>query len=268
MKEKLFDYVVLSGDTSSGFLDFYPIVAEAWKRVWDVPVLLGILEVENTSSKKLQCVFGTQIKVKAVPDFSIQSQAKMLRYWIAAQQEEKVCLIQDLDYIPLSRWYLNERLIDKNGIQLFIGTSPRHYTQPGEEGKFPAGNMTAAGYVFKHFINYFDLPFSDWLKRFVANPKIYIEDSKANPYSSLFSDESWWRTYLKLNHFPEEFFCKREALLYPFSDRIIDRAKWEFDSIKLYDEYYYGAHLLRPYKLYEDQILPLLTYLREKFPGK
>jgi len=260
MNGNLFDTVVLSGDTNSGFLEFFPMVKEAWETIWKVDVVLGIISPVLSISPSSNT--NKVIIVKAVEGISLKNQAKLLRFWLTTFLKEKVCLVNDLDFLPLDRWYLEERLSKRQPRQIHIAESPRHYTQPGEQGKFPIGDMVAESETFKELLGA-ALPWDLWIKHFASSPFIFKSDIKANINFDFFSDESWWRTLLKTLDFPKERLCKTEGLLYPFSDHIIDRANWQYTTNKLITGYYYGAHLPRPFN--KDICEPLITSIRRKY---
>ena len=43
--------------------------------------------------------------------------------------------------------------------------------------------------------------------------------------------------------------------------RRIDRSKWQYNLNLLKDNYYYDAHVIRPYELYKDEINNLVSYI-------
>ncbi len=259
MNGNLFDTVVLSGDTVSGFLEFFPMVKEAWETIWGVDVVLGIVSpVLNFS------LLGTSSKVvmvQAVKDVPLKNQAKLLRFWLAASLKGKVCLIHDLDFLPLDKWYLEERLSKRQPGHLHVAESPRHYTGLEEQGKFPIGDMVAESETFQQLLGA-SIPWDLWINCFAIS-RLFKTDIKANIMVDFFSDESWWRTLLTQIAFSTSRICKTEGLLYPFSDRIIDRANWFFSKKQLQEHYYYGAHLPRPFD--PSICAPLINYIRTTF---
>ena len=102
----------------------------------------------------------------------------------------------------------------------------------------------------------------EWVRNLA---KIISDGPKANIMNSNFSDESLWRYWLR--GYPTSLIKKTPGLLYPFSDRIIDRAWWPKVPVSkniVQSGYYYGAHLPRPYTAYKYEIDQLVSWANLK----
>lgn len=246
--------VILSSDDNPYYLDFWPLVKLAWEKVMGItPTLILITDKDEYKSTE------DIIIRKPIPGVPNGNLAKVARFIYASYFREDVVLVNDIDLIPLAPWYWQERLSQRKPGELLIVTSDRHY-QGKELGKFPIGDLTAEGSIFQQIMNPLNFSFEglvEWWKGF------HIFDDKEDIKGPNFSDESLWRAMLFLWK-PSSIKIRRvEGLLYPFSDRVIDRANWSFDLEKLYQGYYYSAHMLRPYSEYEEQIRPIEVYLKD-----
>jgi hypothetical protein len=257
---KLFDTVILSGDTTTGFLDFAPLVAKAWKKLFDVEVILGVLTeipmTYNPHNKGADYFYINPI----LHNIPIQAQAKLYRSYIACLPmfNSKVNLINDLDMLPLSTPYFEEKLSQRKYGELACLTCDEFYNTKEMQGKFPIGNTTAEGYVFKELFNSADLSsFESFVNSFIG---MRIFDDYEDPSKEDFSHESLVRAlmYGKPNNLNIK---KIEGEAYPFTNRTIDRTDWKYDKDKLYAGYYFESHMVRPYKDNIDKIKPLEEYI-------
>ena len=99
-------YAVVSSDSNPEYLDFWPYVAKAWKRIGIEPVLLYI-DKQTPSDWVHQ--YGQVIYLESIPEWSIAQQAQCIRFW-AAKLLDSPFIISDIDMLPISREYY------KNGV--------------------------------------------------------------------------------------------------------------------------------------------------------
>ena len=103
-------YAVVSSNNDPTYLDFWPYVAKAWKRIGIEPVLLFIdqerpsQEIEN---------HGRVFYLNSLPDWSIVQQAQSIRFW-AAKLLDDVFIISDMDMLPISEEYYQNGVKDVN----------------------------------------------------------------------------------------------------------------------------------------------------------
>jgi hypothetical protein len=107
-------YAVVSSDSNPEYLDFWPYVAKAWKRIGIDPVLLYIdKEAPNPSINE----HGRVIYLKSIPEWTISQQAQCIRFW-AAKILDAPFIISDIDMLPISEEYYKSGVIDlsSNGL--------------------------------------------------------------------------------------------------------------------------------------------------------
>lgn len=244
---KLFDTVILSCDSHSGFLDYVPMVTKAWKKLFGCNVILGVLgENDSLNYSYVDSIY----KFPLIKDISVQCQSKLLRSYLASVLDgNEVYLINDIDMVPLATYYLEERLSQRNKMELCFITCDKFYEEPSLKNKYPIANTTGEGYLFNELHKYADFQnFESFVKSFIGFGPYFdnLEDT-SNPE---FSHESLVRALLY--GIPNSLNIKLiPGEVYPFSDRIIDRADWKYDKVKLYNKYYYASHMPRPYNVKE-----------------
>ena len=99
-------YAVVSSDSNPEYLDFWPYVAKAWKRIEIEPVLLYI---DKQTPPDWVHQYGHVIYLESIPEWSIAQQAQCIRFW-AAKLLDYPFIISDIDMLPISEKYY------KNGV--------------------------------------------------------------------------------------------------------------------------------------------------------
>jgi hypothetical protein len=99
-------YAVVSSDSNPEYLDFWPYVAKAWKRIGIEPVLLYIDKAPPSNDAHQ---YGRVIYLESIPEWGIAQQAQCIRFW-AAKILDAPFIISDIDMLPISEEYY------KNGV--------------------------------------------------------------------------------------------------------------------------------------------------------
>lgn len=94
-------YAVVSSDSNPEYLDFWPYVAKAWKRIGIEPVLLYI-DKSPPSNDVHQ--YGQVTHLESIPEWGIAQQAQCIRFW-AAKLLDASFIISDIDMLPISEEY-------------------------------------------------------------------------------------------------------------------------------------------------------------------
>ena len=94
-------YSVISSDSNPEYLDFWPYVAKAWKRIGIEPILLYI--DKNPPSEDVMN-HGRVIYLESINDWTISQQAQCIRFW-AAKILDAPFIISDMDMLPISKEY-------------------------------------------------------------------------------------------------------------------------------------------------------------------
>lgn len=251
-----FDAVVISSDTNPKFLDFWPYVYRAWTRLY--PDVQFKLVVVSDDPKKAPY---PALCLKPVPDIPVPNQAKLARYWVAANQRfDLVCSLNDIDLIPISKTYIDDFLANRpRGFLVRMGAE--FYTGP-ELGKATSGYLTAESGVWRTLVNPHGLDWEPWICQFVGFKVFDDKEDISNPayYENpdCFSDESWLRAMLARHPIPRQ---DRVRGYHCYTERALCRSNWKFDGELIRDGTIVEAHLPRPFSEHRDKLDPLFKLL-------
>lgn len=97
-------YAVVSSDSNPEYLDFWPYVAKAWRRIGIDPILIYIdKDVCNRSLSE----YGGIIDLESLDEWSIVQQTQCIRFW-ASKILDAPFIISDIDMLPISKeYYIN-----------------------------------------------------------------------------------------------------------------------------------------------------------------
>lgn len=96
---------IVASDTNPVYLDFWPIVAKAWKQLIGVqPTLALIASPEIVVDESV----GDVIRFNPIPGVPTWQQAQMIRMLLPALFKEDVCIISDIDMLPMSKKYFTD----------------------------------------------------------------------------------------------------------------------------------------------------------------
>lgn len=264
MKSKYFDKVIVSSDDSPMFLNFWPIVCQAWKKYFDItPTLAFVSNRDSNDSliKRLSC-FGEVVVVPEVEKIPAANQAKVARFLVASSFAEQVCMIEDIDTIPLQRDFFERRLSlrPKNKV-LTIGKEV--YENTPHRGKFPISNITAEGSKFKELFNPRSLSYDEAIRSFIGTRTFDNKEDISNPPHE-FSDESLIRALIHANNFIDQTFEVRRDV--DIRSHWIDRSWWSIDEAKLKADAYVICNFLRPFKENVHQFTPIVRHVYGNYP--
>lgn len=248
----LFDRVIISAD--SEFFPFLPLVTKAWKKLWNCKITVALLNNDLSNLEPLP--YCDDVIVYPFYDYIPKdNQAKIIRC-LAAMREEysnEVLFISDADMVPLARWYLEERLPCRKENELLIFNSHQFYDceKVNNICKFPSNYLTTEGrnWVEIYNPNSIENLYESW-----RGMRVY--DDYEDFFKSPFSHESQLRVLVNKWTGIKTYV---PALIFPFSDRILDRSSWKINNDRLYSKYYYAAHVSRPYN--ERELQPLVKYI-------
>jgi len=99
--------VILSANTNPTFMDFWPLVAKAWKEMGIQPTLALIEDQKNISIDKS---LGDVMRFEPIEGVKPGVQAQLIRLLLPTYFEDDVCLISDIDILPLSKDYFVTRV--------------------------------------------------------------------------------------------------------------------------------------------------------------
>ena len=259
MNNQFFDKVIVSSDESPTFLNFWPIVSKAYQKFFGIKPTLALVSNRSNDENFINSLkeYGEVYTLPVIVGIPIQNLAKVARFIIASQMEDKVCMIEDIDTIPLQSNFIIDRLCKRNpNFILAVGHEVLAKTE--HAGKFPISNITSEGYNFKKLFNPNNLGYEDLIQSFVGL-KIVDHKEDINNHPSIFSDESLIRgliTKYKLSHLIQK--VDRNVNIH---QDWIDRSWWKIDEKKLLEGKYVCCNFLRPCKENFHNFIPIINFI-------
>jgi len=225
------EYAVVSSNSNSEYLDFWPYVAKAWRDLIGLePVLLYIDKNEPPSHLHYH---GRVYFLESIDDWGIAQQAQSIRFW-AARLLDAPFIISDMDMLPISKDYYikNAGSIGEKGLISYSSDVIKYRwyrTNPQYPMCYLAGDTES-------FINLLDLKDIDH-KHFLARLKNmnirYGTDQK------FFYNQSLIKSQYYIKHLERGWIEEKYA-----KDRL-DKAIWPKTDYNAME--YIDCHLPRPY---------------------
>jgi hypothetical protein len=240
------DYAILSSDSNPTYLDFWPIVSKIWKEHFNItPVLYYI---DNNQDVEIDETYGIVIKMLPEPKVPIYLQCLWVRYWCFTQYPDDVCIISDIDMIPLSKKYFVDNISDIND-EKYVHLNPCYASY----GTLPSCYHVSKGKTFTKMLE-LDM---DWP---TSINKLHSLNLGRDPGGHLSGKKQWFADEkfssdkifeYKKNNMDDVIFLHREGGQNGFR---IDRLRWSYDPSLVKSGYYYDSHSVRPYLEYKDKI--------------
>ena len=249
------DRVILSTNDDPRYIQFWPMVAKAWKEIVGVQPTLALIGDESVQVDES---LGDVIRFEPIEGLPDGQYAQAVRLLLPALFEDETCIVSDIDMVPLTKKYFTESIQDvpeenfavyRDGIRM----PARGYD--GEDGyRYVMCYTAAKGSVFKEVFN-------------VNN----VEDIPAmikHWYSFGWERDTDERFLFKALHEWPAFSARCSRLGHVVNRRITriirtpDRGlRFRYDRKLLKEGYYIDAHMPRPYKKYKAMIDEMMAHL-------
>lgn len=186
------DRLIVASDFAPKFLNFWPVVSQSWIKVFGITPELALvykkedLEQVRDLSHKLDC-YGLVHLLEAAPDAPLGNQAKLARYFLAAQQANAFTMVDDIDTVHVRADYLADKFNSADHSK-FIGLGAEVYKGTAHERNFPAGNFAGPGHLFAQLFNPENLGFQEFIASFNQPQRFSPRENPYNPPGK-FSDE-------------------------------------------------------------------------------
>jgi hypothetical protein len=237
------DRVILSSNADPDYLQFWPLVARAWRKFGFVPTLAIIGDVPVNDD------LGEVIQIDPVEGITTFFLSKIIRIFVPTLYPEDICILSDIDMLPLSEKYFVENAAPYPDDHLIIYSSDAYAITMNDPYRYPICYVAARGDVFRELVgvsdydNYLELV-KNW---FEIDPR-----SDETHLSQLINE---WAGY------PERCVKLARGGWKPYADRRINRKRWRINKKLLHEGYYIDAHLPKPFLKHGREILPLIDYL-------
>lgn len=260
----MFNRIITSTNEDSTYLDFWRIQILSHKiffpnKILTIAFLTNRSDDDDLIIEMRSC--GIDVRLyKPISNIPEGNHAKLLRYICASEFEDDVCVITDMDTIPLQSDYLNN-LTSERELNKILCVGSEVYKGTPHSGKFPAHHITAEGKLFKKLFNPKDLSNEDLINEISKINNVY--DHKESLLSSEFSDESLIRVLFEMNVVDRQDLPRNINI----KEQWIDRSWWDIDNDRLYSFNYIEANLLRPYKQNVSKIKGIEVFLNSLVGG-
>lgn len=238
--------VLLSCDDNPYYYEFWNDVSYVWKNILQIdPVLIYI---SNNKNDYLSENNGTIIPIKKIDNFPIHLQAQLARVYFAKNFSNDICLMSDIDMMPVSKQFFNKEKIINNIIDdSFFHLNPT----PREFGQLPMCYYAAYGKTYDNIVN--NKSWYDFLNYIIE--KDFNAEKLGYHLPDHLKDKKLW--------FSDELFLYSEILLKNI--KIIKNNKIISNNERLDREMllkysgnisntFVDCHMPRPYGLYYRQI--------------
>ncbi len=257
----MFDRIIVSCDDSE-FVQYWFIVYKAWKKFYpNIKTTIGfITERKKTDPLILEMkkYYDDVVILKPVENVPIANQAKVARHYLATTYGDEICMVEDIDTIPLQKEFI-DRITNARTKETLLAVGYEILENTEHHGKFPISNMTAESYIYKKFFNPENLSWEDLIKSFIDLKKFDHKEA-INVNKNIFSDESLVRVLV--NRWSPDFFnitrVRRDVDIFNYW---IDRSWWRIDGTKLQSGQYVFCNFLRPFDLNFNYIEPIIYYI-------
>jgi len=238
------DRVILSTNDKKEYYDFWPLVSKRWSS-WGIKPELFVISEKDLD---IDSSHGNVTYVNPARGFRTAQQSQIVRFFGAAKYEDEVCLISDLDMMPLDKDYF-VKSIDNCEDDNIVFYSSDAYT-PGNPAypAYPMCYMAAKGSTFKQIIGSSFEDFSSSLRDWMAHGYGWFSDEKV-----FFEKLSAWSSTNEDN-----IVLLRRGFNFgndPHLIRRIDRGNGcLYNETFLKKKYYVDFHMPRPYETYKSVI--------------
>jgi hypothetical protein len=259
----MFDRIIVGTNFDPTYFNFWKLQVLAHKTFFpDVKLTFALLDADfhsgfcRTDVKPLE-MCGAEVFFYAPDDKCPQAnQAKLLRYYCAAQFPNDMSILCDMDTVPLTRKYI-EGLSKKvtNDQLLAVG---REVYDIEHTGKFPAHHIAGRGYLFQRLYNTAGKDFSQVVQQHVGLRVFdHKEDARNSPYR--FSDESLNRALIEIYKIPVRHITRDIDI----HKQWLDRSWWKNSDVyaELMTGDFIEANMLRPCKIDDPATVSVIKYL-------
>lgn len=247
---------IVSSDDNPFYYEFWNDVSYVWKEIFQIePVLIYISNREN---KSLSREFGEVVRIPEEDDIPKYLQGQLARIYYAKLFQKDICMLSDIDMIPINKKYFDKnKIINNTKNDSFFHLNP----VKREFGQYPMCYYIGYGKTFNRLFG--DSTWKEFLKNvidynFTANKLGYVLPNKIKNNHFWFSDELYLFTKIKEkkinlnlndNFIEEKFRISREQIL-------------QIDLKNNYD--FIDCHMPRPFSLYSRQINYLINLVERQ----
>lgn len=223
---------ILATDNNTMYIDFWPIVAKAWKKIGVKPTL-ALVAPENVNVDES---FGEVIRFIPLKEVPTSEQAQVLRLLLPIYFEDEGCITSDMDMLPISKEFFIDSVKQYPDDSFIVYRDNAYHPQ----SRFPICYVAGKG---KTFMEIFGIKDKDDIPRIMKK----------------------WHSFKYGWHTDEKILYRKVISWKKFETNCIKLGRKEINRIDranhlkykknlISKNYYIDAHLLRPYKNYKKEI--------------
>lgn len=237
-------YAVVSSNSNPEYLDFWPYVAAAWRRVGIEPILFYI-DSKETFDNVAEC--GKTYKIESIPNWNIVQQSQCIRFW-GAKELDAPFIISDMDMLPISREYYQNGAKEANPDQIVSYSSDViKYRWYRKNPQYPMCYLAGHPQSFIDVLEISEDNPQEFLRRLMSLNIPYGTDQKFFYNQSLKCPE-------RIKHLERGWIQER------YANRRLDKVVWPNGDYNA--EGYIDCHLPRPLKENNEKCFSLFNKLK------
>lgn len=255
------DRFIYSTNENANYVYCWPVVSQITRKLFGCKITLAFITNKNEKDVVVKRMkeFGEVILFKPIDGILTGNQAKVSRMLLATHYPQEVCVINDVDLIPLQRQFLTS-IIEPIDNHFLVAIGRNAYVNSSEAGKFPMVYTTGTGEMFKDVINSQNLSYEKAIKQWIGL-RVIDEREAINSPPDRFSDESLLRALiLRYAHKDKIIYIDRPDFCGMRAKKRVDRSNWNIDLNKLHSGWYIDAHLPRPLNANYDKVEKILEF--------
>lgn len=236
------DRVILGCDANPMYLEFWPIVAKTWKEIVGIKPTLALIAPKEVYIDE---TLGDVIRFEPIVGIPTAFQAQVMRLLLPAYFEDEICIISDMDMIPLQKDFFVKNVESAPEDSFTIFNDAGRYIADYPE--YLMCYIVAKGKTFKELFSLSDIgEIPAQIEYWYSLNLGWSSDQQI-----LFSAVNSW-----------EHYAKRVIKLGYSEPNRIDRSCWRYNADVLRNRnYYVDSHMLRPYSKYKKEINALANTL-------
>ncbi len=234
------DRVILSTDANPDYIQFWPVVAKAWKKLTGVRPTLALIADANV---QIDESLGDVIRFEPIPGVPTSMYAQAVRLLLPALFPDDTCIVSDIDMLPMTRSYFVD-LIKNVPDTHFVIYRDRAY--PPKFVQYPMCYVAAKGRVFGEV---FHITSRDEIPTIICAWKEL--------------GYGWNTDELVMYQYLSRWsgFLNRTARFGHTGVQRLDRSRWHMNDHLISSGHYTEAHMPRPYARYKNSIDRIITLL-------
>lgn len=222
------NYAMLSSDANPMYLDFWPLVSQAWAKKMKIRPMLALIASEDV---QVDQTYGDVIRFDPIPDIPISFQTQVIRLLCPALFPDHTFIISDIDMLPMQKDYF-KRSVKGIRSDCFVVYKSGEWAAQSDVEQYPMCYNAAKGSTFAEIFQVYSR--EDIRRTIIEWHNLGI---------GWFTDQ--FMLYRYLNYWPK--FSTHCIRLGHCVERRLDRESWNPDKQLIRSKYYIDAHLPRPY---------------------